>query len=146
MSVSLLVGLLPYWYYTNIAISPLLKEISFWNFLETFLRCWYTNSKWFWNFCMSLSLLFGLLAYWNYTNVDNSSSGWDIFLKFLGDILGTLIQYFQIILNFFYVCRSVRWLFPYWNITNMGLSWLLDEIYFWKFLETLLGCLHTNSK
>ena len=26
-------------------ISPVLDEISFWNFLETFLRCWYTGSK-----------------------------------------------------------------------------------------------------
>ena len=59
---------------------------------------------------MSVSLLFGLLPYWNYTNIDNSSSGWDIFLKFLGDILRTLIHYFQIILNFLYVCQSVSWL------------------------------------
>ena len=28
----------------------------------------------------------------------------------------------------------------------MGLSPLLDETYFQNFLETLLGCLHTNSK
>ena len=26
-------------------ISPVLDEISFWNFFETFLRCWYTVSK-----------------------------------------------------------------------------------------------------
>ena len=37
MSVSLLIGLLPYWNQTNIGISLGLDEISFWNFLETFL-------------------------------------------------------------------------------------------------------------
>ena len=57
---------------------------------------------------MSVSLLFGLHLYWNYTNMDNSSSGWYIFLKFLGDILRTLIYYFQIILIF--LCLSVCWL------------------------------------
>ena len=59
---------------------------------------------------MSVSLLFGLLPYWNYTNLDNSSSGWDIFLKFLGDILGTYVHQFQILLIFLYVCQSVSWL------------------------------------
>ena len=59
---------------------------------------------------MSVSLLFGLLPYWNHTNICYSSSGWDIFLKFLGDTLRTLIHYFQIILNFLYVCQSVSWL------------------------------------
>ena len=146
---------------------------------------------------MIVSLLFGSLCYWNYTNLDNSSSGWDIFLKFLGDILGTLIHNFQIILIFFisvsllvgYFLTEIRnmRLSPllyeiyfqnfletlmgylhtnsnhseflgclvvsfwdlwscFWNKTNMGLSPLLDEIYFQKILETLLGCLHTNSK
>ena len=58
---------------------------------------------------MSFSLLFGFLPFWSYTNIDNSSSGWDIFLKFFGGILGTLIHYYQIILKFFYVCQSVIW-------------------------------------
>ena len=31
-------------------------------------------------------------------------------MKFLWDILGTLIHYFQIILNFLYVCQSISWL------------------------------------
>ena len=39
-----------------------------------------------------------------------SSSGWDIFLKFLGDIPGMLVHHFQIILNFLYVSQSVSWL------------------------------------
>ena len=41
---------------------------------------------------------------------DISSSGWDIFLKFFGDIPGMLVHYFQIIPNFLYVCQSVSWL------------------------------------
>ena len=45
----------------------------------------YTCSKEIWICCMSVILLFGLLPYWNYTNLDNSSSGWDIFLIFCAD-------------------------------------------------------------
>ena len=59
MSASLLVGLLPYWHSANIGISPVLDEISFWNFLETFLRYFWTIFKLFWIFCMSASLLVG---------------------------------------------------------------------------------------
>ena len=44
MSVSMLVGLVPYWKYTNIGISPVLDKISVWHFLEAFLWCWYTCS------------------------------------------------------------------------------------------------------
>ena len=60
--VSLLVALLPYWNYTNIE-TPVLDDISFWNWLETFLGLWYTRSKYFWFSCMSVSLLVGLLPY-----------------------------------------------------------------------------------
>ena len=73
---------------------------------------------------MSLSLLFGLLSYWNHTNIGYSSSGWDIFLKFLGDTLRTLIHFFQIILIFLYVCQSISWptfklkLDKNWDITS----------------------------
>ena len=41
---------------------------------------------------------------------DIYSSGWDIFLKFFGDIPGMLVHQFQIIPNFLYVCQSVSWL------------------------------------
>ena len=41
---------------------------------------------------------------------DISCSGWDVVLKFLGDIPGMFIHYFQIIINFVYVCQSVSWL------------------------------------
>ena len=52
-----------------------------------------------------------LISSWNYTNIDNSSSGWDNFVKFLWNILETFIHYFQIIL-IFYVCQSVALLLP----------------------------------
>ena len=90
---------------------------------------------------MSVSLLFGLLAYWNYTNIDNSSSGWDIFLKFFGDISGMLAGKFQIILKFLYVCQSVSWLtsllklYKYSDISTSGrdiflkFDWDIPEMY-----------------
>ena len=39
--------------------------------------------------------------------MDISCSGWDIFLKFFGDIPWMLVHYFQIILKFSYVSQSV---------------------------------------
>ena len=88
MSVSLLVGLLPYWNYTNMGISPVLEEIFSWflalplpfgqcmeiscpgrniflKFLETFLGCFYTISQWLHISCMSVNSLVGLLPYWS---------------------------------------------------------------------------------
>ena len=64
MYVSVLVGLLLYWKYANVGISPDLDDTSFWNFLETFLRCLYTSSKWLKISCMSLSLFIASLPYW----------------------------------------------------------------------------------
>ena len=80
----------------NCLISLVLDDKSFWNLLETFLGCFYTSSKWFWISCMSVSLLVGLLSYW--------------------------------------------------NLTNIGISPVLDDISFWIFLEAFLGCLYTCSK
>ena len=85
MFFSLLVCLLPYWNLTLVGISPVLDEISFWNFLEIFVGCYYTRSKNFQISCMFFSLLVGLL--------------------------------------------------PYCNLTNIGISNVLDEIYFWNFLK-----------
>ena len=45
--------------------NQVLYEMSFWIFLETLLGCLYTCTKLFWYSCMSVSLLFGLLHYWN---------------------------------------------------------------------------------
>ena len=78
---------------------------------------------------MSVSLLFGLLPYWNYTNIDNSSYGWDILVKFLGDILRTLIHYFQIIL-IFYVCQSVSWLTFLLRYLQFWLRYISE--FFWR--------------
>ena len=64
MYVSPLVGLLTDWNEANIGISPVLDEIFFWNFSETFLGCWHTKSKYFLHSCMSCSLLIGLLPCW----------------------------------------------------------------------------------
>ena len=58
--------------------------------------------------CQSVSWLTSLLIWDKCRHI--SSSGWDIFLKFFGDIPGMLVHYFQIILNFLYVCQSVSWL------------------------------------
>ena len=105
----------------NIGISPVLDEISFWNNLETFLGCFFTifqNYKFLYvcqfiltaffleisgmltsqfqiilnilYVCHSVSCLTSLLKLYKYR--DNSSAGWYIFLKFLGDILGTLVH------------------------------------------------------
>ena len=58
--------------------------------------------------CQSVHWLTFLLKLDKYRDI--SSSGWDIFLNFFGDISGMLVHYFQIILNFLYVCQSVSWL------------------------------------
>ena len=55
--------------------------------------------------CQSVSWPVSLLKLVKYRDI--SSSGWDIFLKFFGDISGMLVHYFQIILNFLYVSQSV---------------------------------------
>ena len=96
MYLSLLVGLLPYWNHTKVGLSPVLYEISFWNFLEAFLGCFYTCSKWFWISCMSVNLLVGLLPYWNYTNIGISPYLEDItFSNFLETFLGCLYTFYK---------------------------------------------------
>ena len=80
-------------------------------FFETFLWYSYPSSISFWFFCISASLLVGLLPYWNWKKFrEVSSSGVDIFLKMFLDIPKILVHWSQIILNFFYVCQSVSWL------------------------------------
>ena len=70
---------------------------------------------------------------------DIYSSRWDIFLKFFGDIPGMLVHYFQIILNFLYVSKSVCLLTSLPKL-DKDISPDLDETSFWNFLETFLGC------
>ena len=57
--------------------------------------------------CQSVTCLTSFLILYKYK--DNSSSRGYIFLKFLGDILGTIVHQFQIFLIFLYVCQSVSW-------------------------------------
>ena len=66
-SISWLTSLLKWGQYRDISSSE--WEI-FLKFLETFLGCLYTNSKYLWYFCMSVSLLVGLLPHRNVPNID----------------------------------------------------------------------------
>ena len=81
-------------------------------FFETFLRCFYTILKFLQISCMSVSPLVGLLTcllkLGQYRDI--SCSGWDICQKFLGDIPGFFLHYFQKNANCLYVCQSVGWL------------------------------------
>ena len=58
--------------------------------------------------CQSISWLTFLQILGKYRDI--SCSWWDIFLKFLGDILGLFVHFFQIITDFLYVCQSISWL------------------------------------
>ena len=58
--------------------------------------------------CQSISWLTFLQILGKYRDI--SCSWWDIFLKFLGDILGLFVHFFQIITDFLYVCQSIGWL------------------------------------
>ena len=58
--------------------------------------------------CQSISWLTNLLKLGQYGDI--SCPGWDIFLKYFGDISGIFWQYFQINANCLYVCQSVSWL------------------------------------
>ena len=58
--------------------------------------------------CQSVGWLTSLLELYKYRDI--SSSGWEIFLNFFGYIPGMLVHYFQIIMNFLYVCQFVSWL------------------------------------
>ena len=66
--------------------------------------------------------------------------------EIFGDIPGMLVHYFQIILNFMYVCQSVCLLTSSPKL-DKGISPDLDEISFWNFLKTLLdiGTLVPNN-
>ena len=90
-------------------ISQVLDEISFWNF---FRHSWdvgtlFPNNSEF-NVCLSVCLFAYSLTKIRQRHI--SGSGWDIFLKFFGDIPEMLVHCFQIILNFLNVCQSVSWL------------------------------------
>ena len=58
--------------------------------------------------CQSVSWLTSLLKLDKYRDI--STSRLYIFLELSGYIPGIRVHYFQIILNFLYVCKSVSWL------------------------------------
>ena len=108
MGFSLLVGLLPYLNNIDIGIYQVLNDVSF-CFLETFLGCLYTRSENAPFPCMSVSLLFDSVSFWNYVNVEISPvlddiSLWNCLQTFLG------CWYIQIILIFSNVSQSFSWL------------------------------------
>ena len=83
--------------------------------------------------CQSISLLTFLQILGKYRDI--SCSWWDIFLKFLGDILGLFVHFFQIITDFLYVCQSIGWLTSimklgqYRDISYSG--WDIFKKFFW---------------
>ena len=84
----------------------------------------------------SASWLTSLLKLGKYR--DASWSGWDISVKIFVEILDIFVQYLHII-RFFFIVSLLVGLLPYWNQANIGISPLLDEISFWKFLEIFPG-------
>ena len=91
-------------------VSLILDEIFFWFFwdiADMFLHYFQMLTS-FLYICQSISWLTSLLKLYIYRDI--SCSGWHIFLKLFGDIPLMLVHYFQIILNFLYICQSVSWL------------------------------------
>ena len=143
-SFSWLTSLLKFGHFRAISCSG--WYIVFLIFLETFLGCLYTISK-YWKFlyvCQSVIWLNFLLKLDKYRGI--SWSVWYISLKFFEDISGIFVQYLQMFANFFYFCQYVSWLTSllilghYRNISSSG--WYI----FWNLLEPFLGCLYTISK
>ena len=90
--------------------------------------------------CQSVSWLTSLLKLYKY--LDISISGWNIFLKFFGDIPGMFVHYFWIIQNFLYVCQSVSWLTCLLISDKYRISPVPDEISFWILLDIFLRCFY----
>ena len=88
--------------------------------------------------CQSVSWLTSLLKLDKCR--DTSSSGWDIFLKFFGDIPGTLVHYFPILLNSVSWLTSLLKLDKYRDILRSG--WDIFLI-FWRYSWDV-GTLATN--
>ena len=110
MSLSLLVGLLPYWIrLIKIYLQFWMRYLSqiFGDILEMFVH-YFKIITYFLYVCQSISWLTFLQILGKYRDI--SCSWWDIFLKFLGDILGLFVHFFQIITDFLYVCQSIGWL------------------------------------
>ena len=146
MSFSLLVGSLHYWNLTNIGIYPVIYEKNFWIYLRHSrdVSTWVPN-----NFellvCLSV-FLFGSLSYWNKTTIGISLvleiSFWIVLEAFL-ERFHNEVKYFWI------SCISVSLLvslLPYWYYINIDISPILDEIFFWNFMEKIPGYFWTSFK
>ena len=94
--------------------------------------------------CQSVSWLTSLLKLDKYRDI--SSSAWDIFLNFFGDIPRMLLHHLQIILNFLYVCQSVSWLSSLMKLGQYRDISCPNEIFFCMFLVAFLGYFYTISK
>ena len=125
MSVFLLVGLLPYQNYVNIGISPVLDEISLSNLVGvipmTFLDYFQIMSN-FSCVCQSVSWFNVLPKLCQYRDI--SSSGWDIFLIFFVDNPSIYLEFFQIFMDFLYVCQSL-------SQSLISSTWLFLGVNFW---------------
>ena len=129
MSVSSLVGFLTFCNQTNIGISPVLDDISFWNFFGDIAGMFVPYFQIISNFlyiCQSVSWLTSLLKL--NKSRDISSSGWYIFLKFFGDIPGMLVHYFLIFLNSAGWLTSLLKLDKYRDVSRSG--WDIFLIFF----------------
>ena len=96
---------------------------------------------------MSVSLLVGLLSYWNNTNIGISSVLYDIsswnFWRHFWDVCITFK-------NIFIFCMSVSLLvclLPYWNKTKLYLQFWMRYLsgIFWDFPEVLVHCIQKNQ-
>ena len=95
----------------NLSILMLDSEIWYVEFLDTMIKI--QEEPKFLFVCQFVSWFTSSLKLDKYRDI--SSSGWDIFLKFSGDIPRIFLDYFKIIMNF---CMSVSLLvglLPFWN-------------------------------
>ena len=115
----------------------------FWDLPEVLVHCIQKNQISFY-VCQSGSWHTSLMKSDKFRDI--ASSGWDIFLNLYGHIPGMLVHLFQIILNFLYVCHSGSLHTSLRNPTNSGILPVLDEISFWIYMDTFLGCWYNCSK
>ena len=107
-SVSGLTSLLKICKYRDISCSCRDMFLKFCVDIPGMLVHQFQNNMNFLHVCQSVIWPTSLLKLDNYRDI--SSSGWDIFLKFVGDISGILAHQLHTILNFLYVCQSVSWI------------------------------------
>ena len=91
--------------------------LKFFGNIPAMLVHWFQIIQFFLHICHSGSWHTSFLELDRHRDI---SSFWlYIFLKSFGDIPRTFLIYFQIVLNFLYVCQSVSWLVGYF-LTDLG--------------------------